>query len=188
MYANGPKRAIDIVASAGTLIALLPLMLVVAAAIKVWDPGPVIFRQTRLGAGGRPFQFYKFRSMPLNTREAPSDRLGMVQLTWIARLIRRTNIDELPQLWNVLRGDMSLVGPRPALPGQEELIAMRRESGSLDCRPGLTGWAQVRSFDGMGAAEKARLDAEYARDVSLAKDLEIVLRTFIYLLKPPPTY
>lgn len=188
MYSHGPKRALDVAASAAALILLSPVMLCVAAAIKIWDPGPVIFRQTRVGAGGRLFQFYKFRSMPVATGDLPSDGLGDVRLSWIGRLIRRTNIDELPQLWNILKGDMSIVGPRPPLTSQEELLALRRESGAIECRPGLTGWAQVLSYDGMSVTEKARLDAEYAHNVSFAKDAKIVLRTFGYLAKPPPKY
>lgn len=188
MYAKAFKRLLDILGAGGALILLSPAMLLIALAIKLWDPGPVIFRQFRVGAGGRIFHFYKFRSMPVNTGDIPSDRLGPVRLTWIGRLIRRTNLDELPQLWNIVKGDMSLVGPRPPIPSQEELIELRRANGSLQCRPGLTGWAQVNSFDGMSAAQKAAFDGEYARQVSLTKDLLIIFRTFAYLLKSPPTY
>ena len=188
MYARGPKRAVDVVAAGAALVLLSPLMLAIAAAIRISDPGPVIFRQKRVGAGGRSFDFYKFRSLPVNTGDVPSDKLGQVRITWIGRLIRRTNLDELPQLWNIVRGDMSLVGPRPPLPSQEELIELRRANGALDCLPGLTGWAQVNSFDGMSVAEKAAFDGDYSRKVSLTKDLAIIIRTFAYLMKPPPTY
>lgn len=188
MYQRVFKRGMDVLAAGAALIALSPLMLAVAAAVRLGDPGPIIFRQRRVGADGRTFEFYKFRSMPVNTGDRPSDQLGEVRLTWIGRTIRRTNLDELPQLWNIVKGDMSLVGPRPPLPTQDDLIALRRANGALACRPGLTGWAQVNSFDGMSVAEKARMDGEYARQVSLARDLAIVARTFGYLLKPPPTY
>lgn len=188
MYRNGVKRALDIGLSLIGGLILSPLLLFVAIAIKLADPGPVIFRQQRIGAGGRPFDFYKFRSMPVGTGDIPSDRLGSVRLSWIGRLIRRTNLDELPQLWNVLRGDMSVVGPRPPIPSQEELIALRRENGALALRPGLTGWAQINSYDGMSVAAKAALDGDYARTLSALKDIGIILRTFLYLLRPPPKY
>lgn len=188
MYRYGLKRMLDITASAAAMALLSPLMLAVAAAIKIWDPGPVIFRQTRVGAGGRLFDFYKFRSMPVGTGDLSSDQIGEVTLTWVGRFIRRTNIDELPQLWNILKGDMSIVGPRPPLPSQHELLALRELSGAINCRPGLTGLAQVRSFDGMTVPEKAGFDAEYASRISFGTDAAIVLRTFLYLLKPPPRY
>lgn len=188
MYRTGIKRALDIALSLLAGVALSPVLLLVAVAIKLADPGPVIFRQRRVGVGGQLFDFYKFRSMPVDTGDIPSDRLGEVNLTWIGRMVRRTSIDELPQLWNVLRGDMSLVGPRPPIPSQEELIAQRRESGALDLRPGLTGWAQINSYDGMSVAAKAALDADYARDLSLSKDAIILARTCVYLLRPPPKY
>ncbi len=170
------------------LVILSPLMLAVALLIKIGDPGPVIFRQQRTGAGGRQFTFYKFRSMPMNTGDIPSDRLGEVKMTTVGRFIRRTNVDELPQLWNIMKGDMSLVGPRPPLPNQIELIELRRANGALDCRPGLTGLAQVSSYDGMSVASKAELDGRYAARMSLREDVSIVLATFGYLLKPPPKY
>ena len=126
--------------------------------------------------------------MPVGTGDVPSDRLGELRLSGIGRFIRRTNLDELPQLWSVLIGDMSLVGPRPPIPQQGELIEMRRESGALACRPGLTGWAQVNSYDGMPGAKKAAYDAEYARDLSFMGDMRILLRTFGYLRRTPPKY
>jgi O-antigen biosynthesis protein WbqP len=188
MYRGGLKRVIDVVAASAALLLLSPLMLILALAIRIWDPGPVIFRQRRVGAGGRLFDFYKFRSMPVNTGDIASDKLGEVRLSWIGRFIRRTNLDELPQLWNVVKGDMSLVGPRPPIPSQEELVELRRRNGALACRPGLTGLAQVNSFDGMSVAQKASFDGRYARSVSAARDAGIVVRTFGYLLKPPPKY
>lgn len=188
MYARGAKRLVDLVGAAAAMVLLSPIFAVIALCIRIWDPGPIIFCQKRVGAEGRIFEFYKFRSMPVNTGDIPSDQIGELRLSWIGRLIRRTNLDELPQLWNVLKGDMSLVGPRPPIPSQSELIEARRRNGALACRPGLTGWAQVNSFDGMSVAQKAFYDGEYARQVTLAKDAAIVLRTFGYLLKPPPKY
>jgi len=188
MYRNSPKRFLDIVVAAFALVLLALPMLAIALLIRVTDPGPVIFRQRRVGAGGRTFDFYKFRSMPVNTGDIPSDRLGEVRIGPVGRLIRRTNADELPQLWNVLKGDMSIVGPRPPIPTQTELVELRRANGSLELRPGLTGWAQVNSFDGMSVAEKAAFDGAYAGEISFGKDVAIILRTFAYLLRPPPKY
>lgn len=175
-----------IVVTTGVL--LLPLILLVVLMFMLFDGPPVIFKQQRVGKGGEVFTFYKFRTMPVNTGDIPSDQLGKMRLGWFPRLLRRTNIDELPQLFNVLKGDMSIVGPRPPIVSQTELVNLRRDNGALDCYPGLTGWAQVNSRDGMPVGEKAALDGEYARSISLAKDIGIILRTFLYLLKPPPVY
>lgn len=187
-YARWGKRCIDVVATASTCILLAPLLLVIAIMIKIFDPGPVIFRQTRVGRGGRLFTFYKFRSMPVGTKNLPSSQIGEVRLTWIGRILRRSNLDELPQLYNILRGDMSLVGPRPPIPSQTDLIELRRANGALDIRPGLTGLAQVNSYSGMSPEEKAALDGRYAGDVTMLADARIILRTVLYLTKPPPVY
>lgn len=188
IYRQIGKRLIDIVAASISITVLSPLLLAVALAIWMTDPGPVIFRQVRAGRNARPFLFYKFRSMPVDTRDLPSDELGEIKLSKVGRFIRRTNLDELPQLVNILRGDMSLVGPRPPLCTQEDLIAARRSNGALEISPGLTGWAQINSFDGMTVAEKASLDGEYVLKLSLIFDIRILLSTLIYLRKPPPTY
>jgi O-antigen biosynthesis protein WbqP len=188
MYRRWLKRWLDVALAVAGLVVLSPLMLLVAATIKATDPGPIIFVQRRVGANGRSFAFYKFRSMPWGTPEMTSDQVADLRLTAIGRLIRRTSIDELPQLINVLRGDMSLVGPRPPIESQAGLIALRRQSGALACRPGLSGLAQVNSFDNMTVEEKAALDGEYARRLSFGLDVSILLRTVTYLFKPPPKY
>jgi len=126
--------------------------------------------------------------MVIGTQSLPSDQVDKIKVTWLGRIIRRTNIDELPQLFNILRGDMSVVGPRPALVQQENLTSLRRQSGALSCRPGLTGLAQIRSFDGMTIEQKAEFDAEYARHVTPLGDFSIIFKTFFYLLKSPPVY
>lgn len=188
LYRAYGKRLLDLLCAMGALVLLSPLLLLVAALIKMVDPGPIIFRQQRIGRDGVPFIFYKFRSMPVNTDELPSDQLHTVPLSWIGRLIRRTNIDELPQLINILKGDMSVVGPRPALPGQTLLLSLRRDSGALSCRPGLTGLAQISAYSGMSATEKARYDKQYQNRLSLLSDMCIILKTVNYLRKPPPVY
>lgn len=188
IYACIGKRAVDIIVACLFIFLLLPLFVLIALTIKSTDPGPVVFRQRRVGRNGNPFIFYKFRSMPIDTRDLPSDKLGEVRLGVVGRFIRRTNLDELPQLFNILRGDMSLIGPRPSLCTQEDLIVARRANGALQIRPGLTGWAQINSFDYMTTDQKAALDGEYAALLSPLLDLRIVLRTFSYLRKPPPVY
>lgn len=188
MYRRWLKRWLDIVLALAGLILLAPLMLIVAASIKAVDPGPIIFVQRRVGVDGRSFSFFKFRSMPWGTPEMTSDQVAELKLSVVGRFIRRTSVDELPQLLNVLRGDMSLVGPRPPIESQMELIALRRASGALACRPGLSGLAQVNSFDNMTVAQKAALDGEYALKLSLGLDIAILCRTIFYLIKPPPKY
>jgi len=188
MYSGFLKRAFDITVAAGSLILFSPLMAVVAILIKLEDGGPVFFRQKRTGKGGREFEFLKFRSMPVDAANLPSVDAGAIKVTRIGRFIRRTNIDELPQLFNVLRGEMSIVGPRPAIQSQTALLSLRKEHGADNCTPGLTGLAQVNAYDGMPETEKASLDGEYAAGVSFVKDLKIIGRTFSYLTRKPPVY
>ncbi len=188
MYIIFGKRLLDIYLSLIAVIFLSPIFIVTALMIKIFDPGPVIFRQQRIGLNGEYFEFYKFRSMPLNTGDIPSDKIGSVQLTWIGRSIRRSNIDELPQLVNILKGDMSIVGPRPSIGSQIELIELRKKNGAIRCRPGLTGLAQVSSFTGMKISEKAEFDGSYAKSISFGNDILIILKTFSYIMKPPPVY
>ncbi len=182
------KRALDIILALLLLALLSPVLMVLAVSIKIFDPGPVIFKQIRIGRYGKPFLFYKFRSMPVNTGDIPSDQLGKINIKPIGKFIRRTNLDELPQLFNILRGDMSIVGPRPPIGSQAELLEARRVNGAMNCRPGLTGLAQVSSFDGMTVYQKADFDSRYVQSVTLFGDLKIICRTFLYLLKPPPVY
>ena len=188
MYSKGGKRLFDLFIVCCSLLFLWPLMLAIALCIKIFDPGPIFFKQQRVGRNGNLFWFFKFRSMPVNTGDIPSDQVGSISLTWIGKLIRRTNLDELPQLLNVLQGDMSFVGPRPPIPSQQELVAIRSQNGALAMLPGLTGLAQIKSFDGMSVPQKAEYDGEYSGNVSFINDLKIILGTFTYLLKPPPVY
>jgi O-antigen biosynthesis protein WbqP len=180
MYRAHVKRWIDVVLALAGLLVAGPVMLIVAAAIRLEDGGPALFRQTRVGKDGAPFTLFKFRSMPVATPNVPSTQASQLTVTRVGRFIRRTNLDELPQLINVLRGDMSIVGPRPALAVQEDLLAERRRNGAAACRPGLTGLAQINSYDGMPVDEKALWDGRYAGQVTL--------RTFGYLSRRPPVY
>lgn len=188
MYAGYLKRAFDITVAAGSLILFSPLMAVVAILIKLEDGGPVLFRQKRIGLDSRGFEFLKFRSMPVNAANVPSADAESIKITRIGKFIRRTNIDELPQLFNVLHGEMSIVGPRPAIQSQTALLSLRKEQGAENCTPGLTGLAQVNAYDGMSETEKAAFDGEYASSVSFIKDLRIIAKTFSYLTRKPPVY
>jgi O-antigen biosynthesis protein WbqP len=188
MYGVLLKRCCDVLVCVLLLVLLSPLLLLVAIAIRIEDGGPPIFRQQRVGRAGAPFTIYKFRSMPVGTPNMPSVAAGGLRVTRVGRVLRRTNIDELPQLWNVLKGDMSLVGPRPALPSQTVLLTLREAAGVLSLRPGLTGLAQVNAYDGMPETEKVQWEDRYARRVSFGRDLAILLRTFVYLLRRPPSY
>lgn len=182
------KRLLDVCLAAVSLLLLSPVMVLVALAVRLEDAGPALFRQDRVGRGGLRFRIFKFRSMAVNVGDLPSSAASALKVTGVGRFIRRTNLDELPQLINILLGDMSVVGPRPALPTQEALTALRRANGSLACWPGLTGLAQVCSYDGMPETEKAGHDGRYASDITFLKDLRIILRTFAYLAHRPPTY
>ncbi len=188
MYSERFKRLFDVTAAALGLLLLSPLLLLVAWLIRRSDGGPVFFRQPRVGAMGRRFVMLKFRSMPVDAPQIPSGAAGGLPVTRIGKLIRRLNIDEVPQLINVLCGEMSLIGPRPALPEQTDLLALRRQNGAWRLRPGLTGLAQVHAYDGMPTAEKAAYDGAYCARLSLFGDLKILARTLPYLLKQPPVY
>lgn len=182
------KRLLDIVLSAGSLAALSPVMAVAALAILIEDGRPVLFVHERVGHNQTTFRLLKFRSMRKDAANVPSALADDSIITRSGRVLRRTNLDELPQLVNILRGDMSIVGPRPGVGSQTELMALRQEGGAYSVRPGLTGLAQVNSYDGMSDDVKAKYDIEYVNSVTLWRDLAIVLRTFSYLLKPPPKY
>ena len=182
------KRLVDIILSIILLFLLSPLYFLLSAIIFFQDFGNPIFKQNRVGLNGNTFTFYKFRSMPLNNPNVESHKRHLIKITPFGKLIRRTNLDELPQFWNVLRGDMSFIGPRPPIPSQINLINLRKSNGSLIIKPGLTGWAQVNSYDNMPEEHKAKFDGEYAREISLKMDLLILLKTVVYFTKKPPTY
>jgi colanic acid biosynthesis glycosyl transferase WcaI len=177
------QRAFDVVASLAGLVVLSPVLLAVAIAVRLDSPGPVLFRQRRIGRGSSEFVLFKFRSMAAGTPDLATHLVepGKVQVTRVGRFIRRTSLDELPQLWNILRGDMTLVGPRPALYNQYDLIAQRQEAGVDALRPGLTGWAQINGRDEVPMETKVAYDREYLERISPAFDLEILARTALTL-------
>jgi len=182
------KRIIDVVLASCLLVCLSPIYIVLGIVIRLQDGGPAIFKQMRIGKRGVPFKFYKFRSMPLSTPIVESKDTTKLQITPFGKFIRRTNLDELPQFYNVLKGDMSFIGPRPPIPQQFELIELRKNNGAINLSPGLTGWAQVNSFDGMTVEQKAKFDGEYGMKISFLVDCIILFRTALYFTKKPPTY
>jgi O-antigen biosynthesis protein WbqP len=182
------KRLGDVVVVFILLIVISPIIFVIALFIKLHDGGPVIFRQKRIGKNGIEFQFMKFRSMPVNTPNVVSTQTAALKITPIGKFIRRTNLDEIPQFINVLRGDMSIIGPRPSLPSQASLRELRKQNGAIKLRPGLTGWAQVNAYDFMPVEEKALLDGAYYQKFGLLMDLRIIFGTIKYFTKKPPVY
>jgi O-antigen biosynthesis protein WbqP len=171
------KRAFDTVASALFLLFFWPVLLVIVIAIRLQDPGSPVFAQVRVGKGGRLFTCYKLRTMYSGTLNLPSHQVGASAITPLGTRLRRFKIDEIPQLVNVLLGDMSLVGPRPCLPSQTELIEARRERGALGVLPGITGLAQVNNVDMSNALRLAEIDGQYARTQSFLGDLRLIFAT-----------
>ena len=185
MYQQFFKRILDIVLSLLGLILLAIPMLIVAVMIKMDDPGPVFFCQKRVGNHKRIFNLYKFRSMKLSTpHDMPTHLLENPEqyLLRVGAFIRKYSIDELPQLINILKGDMSIIGPRPALWNQEDLIAERDKYGANDVRPGLTGWAQINGRDELEIDVKARLDGEYVEKLSFGFDCKCFFGTITSVL------
>jgi O-antigen biosynthesis protein WbqP len=168
------------------LFVLAPLFLAIALAIKLDSPGPVFFKQKRVGIHKTHFDILKFRTMRIDTpRDTPTHMLADPSrwITRVGRFLRKTSLDELPQVFNILAGTMSIVGPRPALWNQYDLIAERDKYGANDIRPGLTGWAQINGRDELPIMEKAKLDGEYVRNLSLGMDLKCFFGTFAAVLR-----
>lgn len=180
------KRLLDIILAVCILIGAWPFMLIAAIAIKIEDPkGPVIFKQTRVGKDKKPFRIYKFRSMWTETPDVPTHLLSDPKqfITRVGAFLRKTSIDEVPQLINILKGDMSFVGPRPSLLSQEDLIEERDKLNVHSVRPGLTGLAQVNGRDELPIPVKAAYDGEYIQKISFKLDVQLFFRTFISVVK-----
>ena len=180
------KRGADVILSLLALICLSPVYLIVALAVKLSSPGPVLFRQKRVGRGGRLFTIYKFRTMRTDTPRDTATHLlqdPARYITGVGAFLRRSSLDELPQFFNVLKGDMSIVGPRPALYNQDDLIAARREVGVDAVRPGITGWAQINGRDELPIPVKVRYDREYVENLSLKMDARCFFGTIISVLR-----
>ncbi len=186
MYKRWGKRFFDILLSAlGIAVLLLPMALV-AILIPLNSPGPVFFKQRRVGKGKQYFTIWKFRTMPVQApHDTPTHLLDNAEqmLTKWQRFLRRTSVDELPQLINILKGDMSIIGPRPALWNQEDLIALRDTYGANDVRPGLTGWAQINGRDELPIEVKARYDGEYVERMSFWFDVKCFFLTIVKVFR-----
>lgn len=180
------KRLLDILLSLIALIVLSPLLIIVAAAIRLTSPGPIFFCQRRVGLHKEYFTIYKFRTMRMDApKDTPTHLLGDPKnyTTPIGNFLRKTSIDELPQLFNILKGDMSIVGPRPALWNEFDLVAARDKVGANDLVPGLTGWAQVNGRDNLLPEEKAHFDGEYVQNFSFRMDIKCIFKTVSYVIR-----
>ena len=186
MYSAFFKRFIDILLSGACLLVGWPFLAIIAVAIKLDSPGPVLFRQQRVGKGKKLFPILKFRTMRTDTpKDMPTHMLQNPDafITRTGRFLRKTSLDELPQLINIFRGDMAVVGPRPALYNQDDLIAERDRYGANDVRPGLTGLAQVSGRDELPIPVKAKLDGEYVQNITFLGDMKLIFRTAISVVK-----
>ena len=180
MYRRYGKRALDVILSLGGIVCLSWLLLALAVAVRLDSPGPVLFRQKRVGIHKTHFEILKFRTMRADTpHDMPTHLLADPDryITRVGRFLRRTSLDELPQLWNILQGDMAVIGPRPALWNQYDLLEERDKYGANDVRPGLTGLAQIHGRDELEIPVKAKLDGEYAADITFWGDVKLFFGT-----------
>lgn len=186
MYKDGLKRGIDFLLSLVGIIVLSPIFLILCIAIKIDSKGPVIFKQKRVGKNKSHFYIYKFRTMKVDTpQETPTHLLSNPDffITRVGKFLRKTSLDELPQLFNILKGDMAVIGPRPALWNQYDLIEERDKYHANDIRPGLTGLAQISGRDELEIDYKARLDGQYTANITPIMDLKCFFGTIISVFK-----
>ena len=186
MYKDGLKRGIDFLLSLVGIIVLSPILLILCIAIKIDSKGPVIFKQKRVGKNKSHFYIYKFRTMKVDTpQETPTHLLSNPDffITRVGKFLRKTSLDELPQLFNILKGDMAVIGPRPALWNQYDLIEERDKYHANDIRPGLTGLAQISGRDELEIEYKARLDGQYTSNITPLMDLKCFFGTIISVFK-----
>lgn len=186
MYKRCGKRTLDFLLSLLGIVVLSPLLLILSGCVKFTSPGPVLFKQKRVGKGKSFFQIYKFRSMRTDTpKDMPTHLLKDPKafITPVGRFLRKTSLDELPQMFNILKGEMSIVGPRPALWNQDDLIAERDKYGANDCVPGLTGYAQINGRDELPIPVKAELDGFYAKNLSFGLDVKIFFKTIASVVR-----
>ena len=186
MYKFFLKRLIDLLLSFLAIVLLLPLWIALSIAIFVTDPGPVFFTQKRVGKNKKTFKILKFRTMKTSTpHDMPTHMLENPEqyITKIGKFLRKTSLDELPQVFNIFVSQMSIIGPRPALWNQDDLVAERDKYGANDIKPGLTGWAQINGRDELEIADKAKLDGEYVEKMSFLFDCECFFGTIKSVLK-----
>lgn len=180
------KRILDFIISIIGFIVLLPLYVVLSICIKCSSPGPVHFKQERVGENEELFTIYKFRTMKIDTpKDVPTHLLENPEsyITGVGKFMRKTSLDELPQIINIIRGDMAIIGPRPSLAIQEDLNALRRQNGSTALKPGLTGLAQIKGRDELPIEVKAKYDGDYAKNVTFMNDVKIFFGTIISVAK-----
>jgi O-antigen biosynthesis protein WbqP len=180
------KRLIDIILSLIGLIVLSPIFFILILAIKLDTRGPVLFKQKRVGIHKSHFNILKFRTMRIDTpRDTPTHLLENPEqyITKMGKFLRKTSLDELPQIWNIFVGQMSIIGPRPALWNQYDLIAERDKYSANDVPPGLTGWAQINGRDELPIEIKAKLDGEYVKKISFCMDVKCFFRTIVSVVK-----
>jgi len=185
-YEKYVKPVLDSILSFGGLALLSPLYAGIAIAIKIDDPGPVFFTQKRVGKDKRFFMLHKFRTMKMSTpHDVPTHELQNPDqyITRVGRVLRKTSLDELPQIWDIWRGVMSVIGPRPALWNQADLVAERDRYGANDVLPGLTGWAQINGRDELEIVDKAKLDGEYVENIGFLMDLKCFFGTIKSVVK-----
>lgn len=173
------RNFLERVAAAFGLAIASPLVVIAIVLIRLDSRGPALFRQERIGHRKRAFLCYKLRTMAQGTPQAGTHEIGAASVTRMGRILRRTKLDEIPQLWNIVRGEMSFVGPRPCLPAQADLIRERETRGVYEVMPGITGLGQVRGIDMSDPVRLAECDGEYVRTRSLRLDLEILLQTLL---------
>ena len=186
MYRTFFKRLLDIILSGCAIVILSPLLLIIAVAIQIDDPGPVMFRQKRVGIHKTHFSIMKFRTMKMDTpKDTPTHLLENPEqyITKVGKFLRKSSLDELPQIFQIFTGRMSIIGPRPALWNQFDLIAERDKYGANDVRPGLTGWAQINGRDELPIDVKARFDGEYVEKLSFLFDCKCFFGTIGAVLK-----
>ena len=186
MYQKYAKRLIDLLLSACAIVVLSPVYLLICIAIVADDPGPVFFRQKRVGIHKTHFLILKFRTMKVSTpKDVPTHLLENPEqyITRVGKILRKTSLDELPQIFQIFTGKMAIIGPRPALWNQFDLIAERDKYGANDVRPGLTGWAQINGRDELPIDVKARFDGEYVQNLSFAFDCKCFFGTIRSVLK-----
>lgn len=185
LYSAYIKRAIDIILSFLGILILSPIFLITIIAVKIDDPSPAFFKHKILGLHKTYFSLYKFGSMKVDTPDIPTHLLTNPEqyISRVGAFLRKTGLDEFPQMWNIFKGDMSIIGPCPALWNQDDLIAVRDKYGANDVHPGLTGWAQINGRDQFEIPDKAKFDGEYVKKLSFRLDCKCFIETIFSVLK-----
>lgn len=180
MYRDYVKTFFDLCFALVALLLAIPLIVIIAIVIKLEDGGPILFSHKRFGQNKQPFKIYKFRTMKTSApKDTPTNNLLNPEehITRFGRIMRKLSLDEIPQLFNVIRGEMSIVGPRPVVLNETDLIALRQKYKANSCKPGITGWAQVNGRDEVRIVEKAKMDGEYTKKIGPLMDLKCILMT-----------